>query len=76
MKDLTFKVTEQEANLLTGALGELPYKLVADLIIKLRVQAAPQLQEYRDETQETAELHSESNQEAGGTPRESGDTER
>lgn len=59
MRILKFELTEQEANLVTGALGELPYKMVADLIIKLRVQAAPQLQERSDENKEPEELHPE-----------------
>lgn len=43
--DINFTVTDTEASLIVAALGELPYKAVADLITKLRVQAAPQLVE-------------------------------
>ena len=60
--ELTFKLTPQEADLVLGALAELPYKLTADLITKLRVQAAPQLaaKENTDENPKT-ELHPEGN---------------
>lgn len=57
--DLKFEVTDQEANVIVAALGELPYKAVADLIIKLRVQAAPQLAK-QETDDETKELHTES----------------
>lgn len=50
-------MSEQQANVIVAALGELPYKAVADLITDLRVQAAPQLQEIRDENETTEELH-------------------
>ena len=56
-RKLKFEVSEQHANVIVAALGELPYKAVADLITDLRVQAAPQLQEIRDENQTTEELH-------------------
>lgn len=56
-RKLKFEVSEQQANMIVAALGELPYKAVADLITDLRVQAAPQLQEIRDENAATEELH-------------------
>lgn len=56
-RKLTFEVSEKDANVIVAALGELPYKAVADLITDLRVQAAPQLQEIRDENKATEELH-------------------
>lgn len=65
MKELILKVSEQEANLVVGALAELPYKITADLIIKLRAQAAPQLAKGGEsESKQTTELRDESDQEA------------
>jgi hypothetical protein len=43
MKDLTFKITEAEANLLIGALAKQPFEAVAGLIQKLQMQAMEQL---------------------------------
>lgn len=47
MKDFVFTVTEQEANTLLNALGNMPYLQVAALIAKLQqqAQAAQQTQE-------------------------------
>lgn len=65
MKELVLKVSEQEANLVVGALAELPYKVTADLIIKLRAQAAPQLAKgVENESKQTTELCDEGGQEA------------
>ena len=38
-----FEVTEQEANLILQALGELPAKFTIDLILKLKEQAKNEL---------------------------------
>lgn len=65
MKKLILEVDEQEANLVVGALAELPYKLTADLILKLRTQAVPQLANGgSDENTKATKFHNESDQEA------------
>lgn len=58
MTQLKLTVSVQEADLITAALGELPYKMVADLIMNLRVQAVPQLQEMRNAQQKPTEASS------------------
>ena len=58
MRKLKFEIHVQEADLITQALGELPYKLVADLITNLRCQAAPQLQEMINAEQKSLEAES------------------
>ena len=45
MKEYTFVLTEQEANLVLGALVELPHKVVNDLIKKIHEQAQKQSDE-------------------------------
>jgi hypothetical protein len=47
-KQLTFTLSEKEANLIISGLGELPAKVSMDLIMKLQSQARPQLQEQPD----------------------------
>ena len=42
MRELTFRVTEQEARILIAGLGKLPAEIVFDLIVKLRTQEAEQ----------------------------------
>lgn len=42
---LKFELTINEANLVLGSLGKMPYESVAELIGKLREQAQPQLAE-------------------------------
>ncbi len=46
---LTFTLTIEEANLITTALGKLPYEAVEAIILKLRTQAAPQLETKKKE---------------------------
>jgi hypothetical protein len=41
--NLNFSITVDEANIIIGALGELPAKISMELIRKLQLQAAPQL---------------------------------
>jgi hypothetical protein len=41
-KELIFKLTPDEANIVGMALGELPYKISAPVIAKLQAQAAEQ----------------------------------
>lgn len=41
MKDLTFTLTEQEANMVLNALAAQPYAQVYALIAKLQQQAVP-----------------------------------
>lgn len=43
MSDLTFTMTEQEANVMMAGLAELPAKHSLALIQKLQIQAVPQL---------------------------------
>lgn len=43
--ELNFSLTVDEANLIVGVLGKLPYEQSAGLIAKLQSQAAPQLAE-------------------------------
>lgn len=60
---LQFEVTVEEANILVGALSELPAKVSMGLIQKLQGQAAPQLAELNasaaDEAKELAEAANE-----------------
>lgn len=48
MKEIQLSVTIDEANVLLGALGNLPYVQVRDLIEKIQHQAASQLQEQQN----------------------------
>lgn len=43
MKELKLTLTLDEANIVMSALGAMPYAQVADLVHKLRIQAAQQL---------------------------------
>lgn len=52
MKELTFKLTIEEANLILEGLGTLPFKTVFALIGKIQQQAAEQLNE-NGQAQET-----------------------
>lgn len=45
MKEFTLTVTEQELNVLSAGLTELPYKICAALIVKLQGQINNQTQE-------------------------------
>lgn len=54
MKELTFKLTVDEANLVLEGLGTLPFKTVFALIGKIQTQAAAQLGE-NGQMKETAE---------------------
>lgn len=45
MKELTFKLTIEEANLILEGLGTMPFKTVFALIGKIQNQAAAQLNE-------------------------------
>ena len=44
MKELTFTLTLEEANLIMVSLGKQPYDTVFPLVTKLQEQARPQLQ--------------------------------
>lgn len=41
--NITFTLTVEEANMVLGAVAQLPYAQVAALVAKLREQAEPQL---------------------------------
>lgn len=49
--ELNFSLTVDEANLVVGVLGKLPYEQSAALIAKLQSQAAPQLAVDQTETE-------------------------
>lgn len=53
MKELTFKLTIEEANLVLEGLGTMPFKTVFALIGKIQNQAADQLNE-NGQAQETS----------------------
>ena len=42
--EYTFTVTENEANIIMAALGELPAKTTIDTILKIKEQVVPQMQ--------------------------------
>lgn len=41
---LKFELSINDANLVLGALGKMPYEAVAELVANLRTQAQPQLE--------------------------------
>jgi len=43
MKEFEFQVSEQEANLIVGALAKMPFESVAALIAKIQQQAQAQM---------------------------------
>jgi hypothetical protein len=45
MENFSFTITEQEANIIIGALAKQPFEVVANLIQKLQVQATKQQNE-------------------------------
>lgn len=59
MKELSFTFTEEEANIILNALGEMSFKSSAPLIKKMQDQAVPQLvpsdEELPDKNQEATE---------------------
>ncbi len=46
--EYTFNVTENEANIILAALGELPAKSSIDLILKLKEEFVKQIQENQE----------------------------
>ena len=43
-KEINLKLTAQEANMILGALGNIPYAQVFSLIAKIQEQAKPQVE--------------------------------
>ena len=53
---LKFELSLEEANIILGSLGKMPYESVVGLVAKLQKQAAPQLAEQNQtQAEETAE---------------------
>lgn len=65
MKDVQFNLTLEEANLILGALGNLPFNQVSGLIAKLHNQANKQLQALATEN-EKAQLVSAAKENGNG----------
>jgi hypothetical protein len=55
MKELNFKLTQEELRVIFDGLGELPAKMAFDLIVKLQKQQLEQ-QQQKEDTEQTKEV--------------------